>query len=110
MWFSRYGDITQDDSHTTTRFETYVPVTVSPAHQHHLPRVLHQWWRPAASSEQSKAESAAAKGKIHSVNPRGSDDFAAYPCAKSVLEDAKLELVCRLKKCDMAIHSIWTSC
>ena len=24
MWFSRYGDITQDDSHTTTRFETYL--------------------------------------------------------------------------------------
>ena len=65
----------------------------------------HQWWRPAASSEQKKAESAAAKGKTHSVNLRGTDDFAAYLCSKSVLEEEQLELVYCLKEHDMAINT-----
>ena len=43
--------------------------------------------------------------KTHSVNPRGTDDFAAYLCARSVLEDAQLELVCHLEECDMAINT-----
>ena len=97
----------QDDSqdvYTTTRFETYLlrhPQLTSITYPEY-----YQWWRPAASSEQRKAESAAAKGKTHSVNPRGTDDFAAYLCARSVLEDAQLELVCHLEECDMAINTM----
>ena len=39
------------------------------------------------------------------INPRGTDDFAAYLCAKSVLKDAQLELAYRLEECDMAINT-----
>ena len=97
----------QDDSqdvYTTTRFETYLlrsPQLTSITYPEY-----YQWLRPAASSEQRKAESAAARGKTHSVNPRCNDDFAAYLCPKSVLEDAQLELVYRLEECDMAINTM----
>ena len=97
----------QDDSqdvYTTTHFETYLLQSPMQLTSITYPE-YYQWWRPAASFEQRKAESAAAKGKTHSVNPRGSDDFAAYLCAKSVLEDVHLELVCHLEECDMAINT-----
>ena len=97
-------DISQD-VYTTTRFETYLlwsPQLTSITYPED-----YQWWRPAVSSEQRKAESAAAKGKTHSVNPRGTDDVAAYLCAKSVLEDAQLELAYCLKECNMAINTIY---
>ena len=99
----------QDDSqdvYTTTHFETYLlrSPQLTSITSITYPE-YYQWWRPAVSSEQRKAESAAAKDKTHSVNLRGTDDFAAYLCAKSVLEDAQLELAYHLEECDMAINT-----
>ena len=89
------------DIYSRTRLETYM--VRSPQLANITYQEYYQWWRPAASSEQKKAESLAARGKVHTITPRGRNDFADYQHASSTLEAAKLELAHRLEMCDVPV-------
>jgi len=91
------------DVYAATRFETYL--IRSP----HLSDITYQEYyqclQLSASTEQKKAEAAAARGDIHSLRAKGVDDFAAYNHATSLLQDVKSELASRLESCEVAINS-----